>query len=79
MSEEEVRQVLTDSFHLYVELSQGRLDVGHLFDRYKDVLSIGKGKKEDFFVFSCDYFKTYSAIGVIRYCLLGNKNKNTHK
>ena len=40
---EEVSSLLA-SFHLVVEMSQGHLRVGHMFDHYKDILNIGRGK-----------------------------------
>ena len=35
---------LLDSFHLFVELRQGHLRVGHMFDHYKDILNLGRGE-----------------------------------
>ena len=41
--EEEISRLL-DSFRLVVEMSQGHLRVGHMFDHYKDILNIGRGR-----------------------------------
>ncbi|KAL8576553.1 hypothetical protein ACOMHN_003111 [Nucella lapillus] len=38
---------LLESFHLFVALRQGYLKVGHKFDHYNDVLSIGRALNDD--------------------------------
>ena len=43
--EEKEISPLLDSFHLVVEMSQGHLRVGHMFDHYKDILNTGSGKQ----------------------------------
>ncbi|KAL8582074.1 hypothetical protein ACOMHN_003995 [Nucella lapillus] len=44
--DEEVCRLLR-SFHLFVELRQGHLRVGHIFDNYKEILNIGRALNDD--------------------------------
>ncbi|XP_076440390.1 axotactin-like isoform X2 [Babylonia areolata] len=44
--DEEVRRLLR-SFHLFVEMRQGHLRVGHMFDHFKDIVNVGRALNDD--------------------------------